>query len=148
MVSSVVLYCNRFMILFTQIIHIKQLNKKKHFHLMIQSLKTTVEHYSSWCTGTGIEWTDKKSYWLGEEGEVGDGRAEGSLATGDGGQAAISLNLGNACWHLWKFTTWKFVHRGLIVLNRFIGCHLKSNQLSIKIRTLEWSQSVQTEMLI
>ena len=37
-----------------------------------------------------MEWTGKKSYWL-EEGEVGAGRAEGSLAIGDGGQAAISL---------------------------------------------------------
>ena len=40
MVSSIVLYYNRFIILFTQIIHIKQLNRKmKHFHLTIQCLE-------------------------------------------------------------------------------------------------------------
>ena len=33
----------------------------------------------------------KKSYWLEVGEEVGDGRAEGSSAIGDGGQAAISL---------------------------------------------------------
>ena len=36
-------------------------------------------------------WTGKKSYWLEEEEEVGDGGAEGSSAIGDGGQATISL---------------------------------------------------------
>ena len=41
--------------------------------------------------GAGIEWTGKKSYWLEEGEEVGDGGAEGSSATGDGGQAAVSL---------------------------------------------------------
>ena len=33
----------------------------------------------------------KKSYWLEEGEEVGDGRAEGSTAIGDRGQAAVSL---------------------------------------------------------
>ena len=39
----------------------------------------------------GIEWTGKKSYWLEEAEEAGDGRAKGSSATGDGEQAEISL---------------------------------------------------------
>ena len=42
--------------------------------------------------GAGIEWTGKKSYWLEEGEEVGDGRADEGSAIGDGGQAAISLN--------------------------------------------------------
>ena len=39
--------------------------------------------------GAGIQWTGKKSYCLEKEEELGDGRdgrAEESLATGDGGQ--------------------------------------------------------------
>ena len=40
---------------------------------------------------------------------MGDGRAEGLSATGDGGQPAISLKPDadgmNAHSHLWKFTT-------------------------------------------
>ena len=47
--------------------------------------------YNSWHTGAGIQWTDKKNYWLEEGEELGDGRAEGWSAIGDGGQAAISL---------------------------------------------------------
>ena len=55
-----------------------------------------LDQYSSpiqycWNTGAGIEWTDKMSYWLEEGEEVGDGRAEGSSAAGDGGQAAALL---------------------------------------------------------
>ena len=54
-------------------------------------MKSTIGQYNSWHTGAGIEWTDKKSYYLEEGEEVGDGTAEGSSAIGDGGQAAISL---------------------------------------------------------
>ena len=46
--------------------------------------------YSSWHTGAGIKLTGKRHYWLEEGEEVGDGRAEGSSAVGDGGPAAIS----------------------------------------------------------
>ena len=42
-------------------------------------------------TGAGIWWTGKKSYWLEEGEETGDGRAEGSSEIRDGGQVAISL---------------------------------------------------------
>ena len=41
--------------------------------------------------GAGIQWTGKKSYWLEEGEEVGDGRAEGWSAIGDGRQTKISL---------------------------------------------------------
>ena len=78
--------------LFTQIIHKnKQTQKIKKTFLILQysTLKSTVVQYNSWHTGAGIEWTGKKIYWL-EEGEK-DGRAEGSSAVGDGGQAAVSL---------------------------------------------------------
>ena len=50
-----------------------------------------VVQYNSWHTGAGIKWTRKKSYWLEEREEVGNGRGEGLLAIGDGGQGAISL---------------------------------------------------------
>ena len=149
MVSSIVLYYNRFIILFTQIIHIKQLNRKmKHFHLTIQCLEKYTRPVQQ-LAYRGWHWVNKQEELLTRRGR-GSGRwwSWRIISNRRGGQAAISLNLGNACWHLWRFTAWKFVHRGLNVLNRFVGCHLKSNQLSIKIRTLEWSQSVQTEMLI
>ena len=54
-------------------------------------MKDTVVQYNIWHRSTGIKWTGKKSYWLEEGGEVGDGRIEGSSAIGDRGQAAISL---------------------------------------------------------
>ena len=78
--------------LLTQIIHKKQTQKIKTFlNLQYSTLKSTVVQYNSWHTGAGIEWAGKKSYWLEEGEEVEDGRAEGSSAIGDGGQAAISL---------------------------------------------------------
>ena len=58
---------------------------------------------------------------------MGDGRVEGWLATGGRGQATISLILDvestdsgslqepDARLHLWKFTTWRFACRALIV---------------------------------
>ena len=49
-------------------------------------MKSIVVH-----SGAGIEWTGRKSYWVEEREEVGDGSAEGSLAVGDGGQATVSL---------------------------------------------------------
>ena len=52
-------------------------------------MKSTIVQDNSWHTGTGIEWTGKKSHWP----EVGDSGAKGSSATGDGGQAVISLTL-------------------------------------------------------
>ena len=58
---------------------------------MYNILKSTVVQYNSWHPGAGIEWTDKKSYWLGEGEEVGDCRAEGSSVIGNGGQAAKLL---------------------------------------------------------
>ena len=54
-------------------------------------MKSTVAQYNSWHTGAEIEWTGKKSYWLEEGDKVGNDRAEGSWATGDGEQAAVSL---------------------------------------------------------
>ena len=90
---EIVLYCNRFIILFTQIALKKQTQKIKKTLLILQysTLKSTVVQYNSWHTGAGIEWTGKKSYWLEEGEEMGDGRAEGSSAIGDRGQAAVSL---------------------------------------------------------
>ena len=58
------------------------------FNLTVQYLGI---QYHGWYTGAAIEWTGKKSDWLEEGEEVGDGRAEGPSATGDGGQAAMSL---------------------------------------------------------
>ena len=65
---------------------------KKIFEILQYStLKSKVIEYNSWHTGTGIKWTGKKSYWLEEEENVGDGRAEGLSVIGDGGKVAISL---------------------------------------------------------
>ena len=116
-----VLYCNRFIILFTQIIHKKQTNtkiKKTFLILQYSTLKGTVIQYNSWHRRAGIKWTGKKSYWLEEGEEVGDGRTEGSSAIVDGGQVAISVMpaVDGTRLHLWKFTTWRFVCRGLTVI--------------------------------
>ena len=46
--------------------------------LQYGTLKSTVVQYNSWHTGAGIEWRDKKSYWLAEGEEVGDSGVEGS----------------------------------------------------------------------
>jgi len=53
-------------------------------------LKSSLVKYNSGHPGSGIQGTGKKSYWLEEGEEVGNGRAEGSSAIGDGGQAATS----------------------------------------------------------
>ena len=63
-----------------------KLKNKTFLILQYSTLKSTVVQYNSWHTGAGIEWTNKKSYWPGEEGEVGDGGAEGSSATGEEGK--------------------------------------------------------------
>ena len=55
------------------------------------TFKSTVAQCHSWHTEAGMEGTSKKSYRLEEGEEVGDGRAEGLSAIGDGGQAAVSL---------------------------------------------------------
>ena len=68
----------------------KQTQNKRVLILKYCTLKNIVIQYNSWCTRTGIEWTGK-NYWLGEGEEGGDGRAEGSSAIGDGGQAVVSL---------------------------------------------------------
>ena len=61
-----ILYCNRFIILFTQIIHKKQTQKMKETFLILQysTLKSAVGEYSSWHTRAGIERTGKRSYRL------------------------------------------------------------------------------------
>ena len=68
-------------------------NKKSETFLILQysTLKSIIVQHNSWHTGAGIERTGKKSYWLEEGEEVAHGRAEGPSATGDGGEAAISL---------------------------------------------------------
>ena len=87
------LYCNRFIVLYTQIAHKKQTQKVKKTFLISRysTLKSTIGQQNSRHTGAGIEWPGKKSYWPGEGEEVGCGGAEGSSTTGDGGQAASSL---------------------------------------------------------
>ena len=52
------------------------------------TLKSTVVQYNSFYPGAGIQGmaSGKKSYWQKRGEEVGDGGAEGSLATGDGGK--------------------------------------------------------------
>ena len=57
----------------------KQTQKIKKTFLILQysTLKSRVVQDNSWHTGAGIEWTGKKSYWLEEGEEVGDGRDEG-----------------------------------------------------------------------
>ena len=76
---------------------------------------------SSTTAGTqGWYQVNRQEKLLMKEGEEeGDGRAEGLSAIGDGGQAVMSLMpdvIDAWHWHLWKFTIWRFVCRGLTVL--------------------------------
>ena len=66
-------------------------NKGNIFNLTVQDLEKYSSQYNSWRPGTGIKGTGKKSYWPEEGEEVGDGRAEGPSAVGDGGYAAVSF---------------------------------------------------------
>ena len=65
--------------------------KKTFKILQCGTLKSVMVQYN-WHAGADIEWTGRKSCWLEEGEEVGDGGAERSSAIGDGGQAAISLS--------------------------------------------------------
>ena len=58
------------------------MHKNKHrkqtiLNLTVQHLENTAVQWNIWHTGPGIEWTGKKSYWLEEGEEVGEGRAGG-----------------------------------------------------------------------
>ena len=68
-VGHVALYCDKFIILFTETIHKKQTWKIKKIFWILQysALKSAVVQYNSW-TGAGIEWTDKDSCWVGRGG--------------------------------------------------------------------------------
>ena len=84
-------YCNRFALLFTQIIHKKTNTHTKMFNLIIQHLEkyhSTVQQLAF----RGWHQVNRQEELQLEEGEeVGDGRAERSSAIGDGRQAAVSL---------------------------------------------------------
>ena len=45
--------------------------------------------YNSLHTGTDIQWTHNKNYWLEERNEVEDGRTEGSSVIGDRGHTVV-----------------------------------------------------------
>ena len=85
-----------------------------------------------------------------EEGEkVGDSRAEGSSAIGDGEQAAISLTPDIAGYantdthlHLWKLATWRFVCRGLTIV-RYLGMGSERRRTIIIIN--KWYDDTQKE---
>ena len=69
-------------------------NKNKHLNLIVQYLEKysgTVQQLAYRCWHQVNKQEELESYRLEEEGEVGDGRAEGSSAIGNRGQAAISL---------------------------------------------------------
>ena len=77
-------------------------------------MKSTVVQYYSWHIGAGIEWTGKKSYWLEEGEELGDGRAEGSSEIGDGGQVTISLppDIDDTHFHIFESLQLEGLHVG------------------------------------
>ena len=84
-ISYIVLFCNRFKILFTQIIHKKQTQKNKEsiFCLIVQYL----EKYSS--TVQQLVYRGWHQVNRQEELMTGGGRIEGLSAIGDEGQVAI-----------------------------------------------------------
>ena len=55
-IAYIVLYCSRFIILFTQIIHITNTkNKENVFSLKYSTLKSTIEQPNGWNIRAGIE---------------------------------------------------------------------------------------------
>ena len=96
---------NSVYVLSTQIIHRKQTRNKTFLILQCSTLKNTVVKYSSWPTGAGIQWREKQSCCLEGVENVGDGRAEGSSATGHGVQAASCLMLRHKFWFLERFNS-------------------------------------------
>ena len=77
-------------------------------------MKSIVVWYYSWHTEAGTEWTGKMSYWLEDGKKVGDGRAEGSSATGNGRQAAMSLmsDVDGTHVHIFKSSQLEGLHVG------------------------------------
>ena len=80
------LYCNRLIVFLTQIIYKKQ---KTCFNLAVQELEkcsSTAQQLAlrGWHRVKGSE-----EFLMEEREEVGEGRAEGSSATADGGQAIM-----------------------------------------------------------
>ena len=63
----------------------------KHLILQYRTLKSTVLQYNSWPQGLASSERSRRVTPWRRERRVGDGRAEGSSAIGDGGQAVISL---------------------------------------------------------
>ena len=93
MIGYIVLYCNRLIILFTQILHKNKQTKNKEniFNFTVQYLEkccSTIQQlaYKGWHQVNRLEELLTKG---GRGGR--DGRTEGSSAIGDRGQAAISL---------------------------------------------------------
>ena len=96
--------------------------KKASLILQHSTSKSSAVWFSSWLTGTGMEWTDEKSPWLEE---MGDGRAEERIATGDGGNATISCLMFMDC----TFTFLKF--HSLKVCGGF-NCSAKVSKIKSK----------------
>lgn len=66
-------------------------NTKKNKDSILKYLERFSSSVQKLAYRAGIERTSKKSYWLEEKVEVGDGRAAGLSAVWGEGQAAISL---------------------------------------------------------
>ena len=73
------------------------------FNLTVQNLE---KNSTTAGTRAGIKWTGRKSYWLEEGEEMGDGRAEGSSAVGD----IISLTRYNTAYTFMWFDMQTLVH--------------------------------------
>ena len=76
--------------------------KKTFLILHYSTLKSTVGQYSSWQAGSGIKCTGKKSSWIEEQEEMGDGRVPLS---------SIQLCCLDAKLHLTLATPWTVAHQ-------------------------------------
>ena len=76
--------------------------KKTFLILHYSTLKSTVGQYSSWHAGSGIKCTGKKSSWIEEQEEMGDGRVPLS---------SIQLCCLDAKLHLTLATPWTVAHQ-------------------------------------
>ena len=110
-------YSNRFIILSTQIMHVKQTQKiKKAFWILHYSiLKSTAVQSNGWDIGAGLRWAGK-SYWQEEGEEMGDGRVKGCQQQEMEGKLQFHscLTLMEHMFAFWKFTTWSFIYGDLL----------------------------------
>ena len=111
--SCTLLCCSRFITLFTQVIPKKQTHKNKHFKsYSFVTLKSRAVQYNSWAY-RGWHPSNRQEEFLTEGMKGGGSWQSWRTVSNRRRRSSCSFTLAwswwNACLHLWKFATWKFV---------------------------------------